>query len=318
MSFYCKIMDGRRDTLSKNSSENRLRTAFLLNFGFSIIEVIGGLFTNSIALLSDAVHDIGDSISLGLSWFLNEKSKKKPDTLYTYGYARYSLLGGLVSALVLIAGSIFLIIEAIPRIMNPETIKVPWLIGFAILGILINGIAALKTSKGHSLNEKMVSLHLFEDVAGWVALFISSIIMFFWDVPVLDPILSIIFTLYILTHVYKNIKAIFEIFLEKSPKGIDVLTILSILKTNSNIKEVHHVHTWTLEGNLIFMTLHVVMKSDLDKVQIVEEQKWIHHILSENGIHHATIELECDELCLSPDCDPINQVKDNHHHGHHH
>ena len=304
--------------MKRKTSENRLRTAFFLNFGFSILEIFGGLFTNSIALLSDAIHDIGDSLSLGLSWFLNEKSKKKPDSKYTFGYARYSLLGGLVSALVLIAGAVYLIIEAIPRIINPEEINVPWLIGFAVVGIIINGIAAFKTAKGHSINEKMVSLHLFEDVAGWVVLLISAIIMFFWDIPILDPILSILFTLYILTHVYKNIKAIFEIFLEKAPKGINIDAIASQLKLNPNIKEIHHVHTWSLEGNLILMTLHVVINSELDKNQVVEEQKWIHHALHDFGIHHATIEIECDDLCSNPDCDPISQVEETNHIGHHH
>ena len=296
--------------------ENRIRTAFFLNFSFSIIEIIGGLVTNSIALISDAVHDFGDSISLGLSWILNEKSKKKPDNLFTFGYARYSLLGGLISAIVLIVGSTWLIIEAVPRLINPQPINIPWLIGFAILGILINGIAAIKTAKGHSLNEKMVSLHMLEDVAGWFALLISAILMLFFDIPILDPILSIVFTLYILSHVYKNVKAIIEVFLEKAPSGIDIENIINQLRNNSNIKDVHHVHAWTLEGNLVLMTLHVVVKENLQKEQIILEQQWIHNLLLMMGVNHATIEIECDDYCPNQDCNPLEDI--NYHESHHH
>lgn len=297
-------------------NNNQIKTAFFLNLIFSIFEIIGGLFTNSIALASDAIHDFGDSVSLGISWILDHKSKKKPDESYTFGYARYSLLGGLISAIILVAGSTWLIIEAVPRIINPEPINIPWVIGFSILGIIINGIAAYKTAKGNSLNEKMVSLHLFEDVAGWVALLISAIIMNYVDVPILDPILSIIFTLIILSHVYKNVKKIIEVFLEKAPNGIDIHKIIKQMTDNPNIKDVHHVHTWTLEGNLVLMTLHVVMRDSLDKEQVIVEQKWIHHLLKDLGINHATIEIECDNHCLNEDCNPLENIEIDHSHHH--
>lgn len=309
----------RSDNLKKEKiKENRLKTAFLLNLSFSIFEIIGGFFTNSVALISDSIHDFGDSVSLGLSWFLSEKSKKKPDERYTFGYARYSLLGGLISAIILVAGSTWLIVESIPRIINPEPINIPWVIGFSIVGIIINGLAAFKTAKGSSLNEKMVSLHLLEDVAGWVALLTSAIIMSFVDIPILDPLLSIVFTLIILRHVYKNVKAIIVVFLEKAPKGIDVPGIINQLKSNPNIIDVHHVHIWTLEGNLVLMTLHVVMKDYLEKEQVVIEQKWIHHLLADLGVNHATIEIECDNHCINQDCNPVEDLDlDNHDHHHH-
>jgi len=303
--------------MPNKTKENRLRTAFFLNFFFSILEIIGGLFTNSVALLSDAVHDIGDSISLGLSWFLNEKSKKKPDEKYTYGYARYSLLGGLISAIVLIIGSTLLIIESIPRIMNPVEINVPWLIAFAIVGIAINGYAAFRTSKGHSINERMVSLHLFEDVFGWIVLLISSIVMAIWDFPILDPLISIAFTLYIMTHVYKNLKLIVEIFLEKAPKGIDIEAIRNQLLTHPLIDDIHHIHIWTLEGNLVLMTFHALMNADSSKETIIETQSWIHEVLEESGIHHSTVELECGGICYGEECDPISETEPENQHHHH-
>ncbi len=301
----------------KHKKENRLKTAFFLNFIFSIIEVVGGFLTNSVALFSDAIHDLGDSLSLGLSWFLNEKSKKKPDQNYTYGYARYSLLGGLISSLVLLIGSTILVIEAIPRLLSPEPVNVPWLFGFAILGIIINGIAALKTSKGHSLNEKMVSLHLLEDVGGWAILLVSSIVMMIWTVPILDPILSIGFTLYILSHVYRNLKAIFEIFLERSPKNINLNELREALINHELIKDIHHIHIWTLEGQLTLLTMHVQMESSASKEKVTDTQKWIHETLLSFGIHHSTVEIECFQPCETVDCDPGASIDEPHHHHHH-
>ncbi len=300
----------------KHKSKNRLKLAFFLNFGFSILEVVGGVLTNSIALLSDAVHDIGDSFSIGMSWFLNEKAKKKPDSKYTYGYARYSLLGGFISAIVLLIGSTILIIEAIPRILSPEDINTTWLIGFAIVGVVVNSVAAFTTSKGHSLNEKMVSLHLFEDVFGWVALLISAIVMSIWDIPILDPILSILFTLYILTHVYKNVKAIFEVFLEKAPTKYNIEVIKSRLEAHPSVLNIHHIHLWSLEGNLALMTFHAQMRSSMTKAQILETQNWMHSLLEEFDIHHATIEFEYELDLSCEECDPGSEIEEHPHHHH--
>ncbi len=302
--------------MKKTNPKNRLKLAFFLNFGFSILEVIGGIFTNSIALLSDAVHDIGDSFSIGMSWFLNEKAKKKPDSKYTYGYARYSLLGGFISAIVLLVGSIILIIEAIPRILNPEEINTTWLIGFAVIGVLVNGWAAYSTSKGHSLNEKMVSLHLFEDVFGWVALLISAIVMSIWDIPILDPLLSIIFTLYILTHVYKNVTAIFEVFLEKAPEKYNLDVIKSRLEAHPKVLNIHHIHLWSLEGNMALMTFHAQMRSAMTKAQLRETQNWMHTLLEEFDIHHATIEIEFELDSSCDECDPGSEIRESIHHHH--
>ena len=164
------------------------------------------MYVNSVAILSDAIHDLGDSLSLGTAWYLDRKSKQESDQKFSFGYARFSLLGALINSVVLIAGSIFVIKEAVERLLAPETTDARGMFFFALVGIAVNGYAALKLSGGISMNEKVVSWHLLEDVLGWVAILIASIVLFFYDVPFLDPALSIAFTLYVLWNVIKRLK----------------------------------------------------------------------------------------------------------------
>ena len=187
-------------------SEKRIFLSFILNFAFTIFEFIGGLITNSVALLSDSIHDLGDSISMGIAIVLEKKSKKKPDYDFTYGYRRYSLIGALISSMILLAGSAIIIFEAINRLLHPETINSELVIYFAIVGVVVNGLAALNLKKGKTINEKVISLHLLEDVLGWVALLIAAIVMYYTEIVILDALLSLVFTLYIIYHVMKNLK----------------------------------------------------------------------------------------------------------------
>ncbi len=193
-----------------------IKVAFWLNLTFCILEFAGGLFTNSVAILSDALHDLGDSFSLGLAWYFQKISQRKRDKLFSYGYKRFSLLGALINSMILLIGSVFIVREAIPRILHPETSNAQGMIIFALIGIAVNGAAVLRLKKGSSINERVISLHLIEDVLGWVAVLIAAVVMLFVDVPVLDPLLSLLITGYILYNVVKNLKQIicFLIILE--------------------------------------------------------------------------------------------------------
>ena len=163
---------------SHDHSGKNLKVAFFLNLTFTILEFIGGIYVNSIAIISDAVHDLGDSLSLGTSWYLDSKSKKNANSKYSYGYRRFSLLGALINSVVLIAGSVYVIYEAVGRILEPEHSDAQGMVIFAIIGVLVNGYAAYKLSSGKSMNEKVVSWHLMEDVLGWVAVLIVAIGIF--------------------------------------------------------------------------------------------------------------------------------------------
>jgi len=189
----------------KDESASRIAMAFFLNVGFTIIEFIGGWLTNSTAIMADAVHDLGDSLSIGSAWFLNRLGRKSADTEFTYGYRRLSLFGALINGLVLIAGSLWVLGEAIPRLANPVMPVTEGMLALAILGVTVNGIAAYRLSKGNTLNEKVLNWHLLEDVLGWVAVLIISIVLQFADWPILDPLLSVGFTLFILFNVCRNL-----------------------------------------------------------------------------------------------------------------
>jgi len=298
-------------------SEKRILLSFILNFAFTIFEFIGGLITNSVALLSDSIHDLGDSISMGIAIILEKKSKKKPDYDFTYGYRRYSLIGALISSMILLVGSAIIVFEAINRLLQPEPINSELVIYFAIVGVVVNGLAALNLKRGKTLNEKVISLHLLEDVLGWVALLIAAIVMYFTEIVVLDALLSLVFTLYIIYHVVKNLKKIFKVFLEATPNNMDITKIISKLEQVDHVLEVHHVHLWSLEGNVPLITFHATLPDELDSKQVSAIQNQMNTILKGLGIRHSTIQVEFSDFnCIEEDCsseEALNKAYIHHH-----
>ena len=282
-----------------HNSVKNIKIAFFLNFFFTIIEFIGGFLTNSVAIMSDALHDLGDTFSLGLAWFLEKFSSKKRTDKFSYGYKRFSLLGAFINAIILLIGSLFILSEAIPRIINPETSNAQGMLILAIFGILVNGYAVYKTSKGKTMNEKIISWHLLEDVLGWVAVLIVSIIMFFTNIQILDPILSILITIYILWGVLKNLKATSLLFLQATPNALDVKVIDEVLKETSSIKGIHDTHIWSLDGEENVLSTHIIINKDSSSKDIILLKSEIKNKLKNLGIQHSTLEIEFD----NEDCD---------------
>ena len=289
--------------------EKNMLLAFLLNFSFSILEFLGGLFTNSIAIVSDSVHDLGDALSIGVAFFLEKKSKKEPDQNYTYGYARYSALGAIITSSILLAGSILVIYNSIRRIFSPVEISYDGMIVFAIFGFVMNFLAMYITKDGHSLNEKVVNLHMLEDVFGWVLVLIGAVVMRFTDLIVIDPILSIIVSAYIFTHVIKYFKEVIDLFLEKTPKNISIKEIEKQILNIKNVVGIHHIHIWSIDGNNNYATMHLVIsKNDKCVKDAVRNE------LKTFGISHVTIEIEMpNEKCDSKEC-CIEKTEGKHHH----
>ncbi|UII21229.1 cation diffusion facilitator family transporter [Fulvivirga ligni] len=280
-----------------------IKTAFFLNLGFTILELVGGILTNSVAILSDALHDLGDSLSLGLSWYFQNLSSKGRDKKFSYGYKRFSLLGAIINSAVLLTGSIIIIYEAIPRILNPEQPSTKGMIALAIVGILVNGAAVLKLRKGSSINEEVVSLHLLEDVLGWVAVLIGAIVMHFVDAPVIDPILSLGIAAFILFNVFKNLKKSFTIVLQGTPSNIDIALITKKIEALDDVKEVHDCHLWTMDGEYNIFSAHLVVPHKTTVDELAEMKKSVRTILEEMGIAHATLEFETqEEPCSLANC----------------
>jgi cobalt-zinc-cadmium efflux system protein len=286
-----------------SDSSRNIRFAFFLNLFFTVIEIIGGILTNSVAVLSDALHDLGDSISLGLSWFFDKFSKKKRDQEYTYGYGRFSLLAAFINSVVLITGSLIIFYAAIPRLINPQQPDAQGMILLAILGIVFNGIAVLRVKKGKSMNERVISWHLLEDVLGWVAVLIASILMLFWDLPILDPLLSLLFTSYILYNVFQNFRQTIRIFLQGKPENFDMEKLNSSLLKLNNLLSLHDVHVWTMDGAYYVMTLHIVVKDNISNEEILVLKSQIREACHHMDIEHVTIEVEFEsEKCELEQC----------------
>lgn len=292
-------------------TEKNILIAFLLNLFFSIFEFFGGLFTSSVAIMSDSIHDLGDAISIGISYFLEKKSKQKPNDVYTYGYVRYSIIGSFITTVVLLVGTMVVVYSAIKRIINPVSINYNGMLVFAIIGLVINFIAAYSTREGDSLNQKAVNLHMLEDVFGWAVVLVGSIIMKFTDFSLLDSILSLCLASFLLVHIFKNLKSILDLFLEKTPKNIDTKHLKEHLLEIEGVKDVHHIHIWSLDGVNNFATMHVVSNDYSIKKEIREE-------LKEHGINHTTIEIENeDEECEHRECKIETEVSHSGHHHHH-
>lgn len=279
-------------------SVKNIKVAFFLNVAFTILEFIGGLYINSIAVISDAVHDLGDSLSLGTSWYLQHKSGQKANKKYTFGYHRFSLLGALINSVVLLVGSVYVIYHAVGRIITPEHSDATGMFFFALLGIAVNGYAAWKLSSGKTLNEQVVSWHLFEDVLGWGAILIVSIILHFKDIQYLDPALSLLITLYILWNAFKRLKETLNLFLQRNPEDIDLDKIEAQLISVSGIASIHATHTWSLDGSRHVFTTHAKLEKSVNLVRFLEIKKELKTILLTYPFEHFTIETELhDEIC---------------------
>lgn len=285
------------------SDVKNIKVAFFLNLSFTIIEIIGGILTNSVAILSDAVHDLGDSVTLGLSWYFQKLSKKPRTKVYTYGYKRFSLLGALINSIILLVGSVVILFHAIPRLFYPQQPDTKGMLILAIIGVIVNGLAVLRLRKGSSINEKVVSLHLMEDVLGWLAVLIGALIMNFVDAPIIDPILSLVISLYIFFNVFRNMREGLRIILQGSPSKLDIDEVENILLTMINVDSVHDLHAWTIDGEFNILTIHVVLKEDIS----LEKQQKLKIDIRESmlglGVQHCTIEFELqDEDCEMDNC----------------
>ncbi len=277
-----------------NHNVKNIRLAFFLNIAFTIFEIIGGLFTNSIAILSDALHDLGDSLALGFSWYMEKVAQKGSTKRFSYGYRRFSLLSALVNILVLCGGSVFIILEAIPRLLNPEVTNAPGMVAIAVVGLVVNGIAVLRLKDAKGQNMKVAALHLLEDILGWAAVLVVAIVLLFYQWYILDAILSLVITLYVLVNAIRNFKQTLSLFLQGVPDDIDIPSIENIIKKQQFVKSIHHTHIWSLDGEHHVLTTHVKMLADSDRESIINVKQAIKELAEEHGFYHTTIEIELE------------------------
>ncbi len=287
---------------SHGADENIL-VAFFLNLFFVFVEIIGGLLTNSFAILSDAVHDCGDCAAIGFAYFMERFSNKAPDEKYTYGYRRYSLLSAIITSVILIFGSVLIIVGAIKRFSEPKEIQGLGMVLIAVFGVVINGIAVAKTHKGTGVNERAISLHLLEDVLGWIAVLIGSLFVYFFKWYFIDGLLSVLIAGFLLFESTRNIKDIFTILLEKTPDNIDVASFRAEVEKIEGVKDMHHLHIWSLDGEKTMATVHIKLSenSNLDELEKVKTR--VEALAIEYFIEHITIQIDTNSKQCCDHCD---------------
>lgn len=279
--------------VDQRSSRNLL-FALLLNVGFVGFEIVGGIRTNSVAILADAVHDASDALSLGLAWYLQRLSQRGADKLFTYGYRRFSVLGALITGVLLVSGLALVMWRAIERLQEPEPVHSLGMLGLAVIGILVNGAAFLRLYKGSSLNEQVVGWHLLEDVLGWVAVLIGAAVMAVADWPIIDPLLSLMIGALILFNVFGKLRRVALVFLQSVPEGFDLERFTAEVLRLPLVLSTHHTHVWTLDGERHVLTMHVVLAPSAQRSDIVHLRTTIIEMLRNQGVEHATIAFELE------------------------
>lgn len=273
--------------------------AFWLNAFFVAVEAVGGWATNSVAILSDALHDFGDCLSLGMAWFLAKKAERPRDGRYSYGYRRFSLLGGVFLSGVLTVSSAWMLAEAGRRLLAPEPVAAKGMLWIAVFGVAVNGAAALRVGRGTSLNERAVFLHVMEDALGWIAVLVAAAVMLFVDFPALDPILSVAIALWVLWNVVRNLRSVFRVLLQAVPEDVDPGELKAELLALGGVESLHDLHLWSLDGERHVMTLHLVTGED--DTQAVKQS--VVAVARRHRIAHVTIEFERPGTLCATDCD---------------
>lgn len=290
-----------------------LQVAFLLNLLFTIIEIGGGIWSNSVAILSDAVHDAGDCLSLGMAWYLHQMSLRRADARFTYGYRRLSLLGALLTGIVLSGGLGFVIWESVSRLGNPEQVNAPGVIGIAALGVILNAAAAWRLHGGQSLNETLAGWHLLEDTLGWAAVLVGGIVMAIADVPIVDPIIAILISALVLWNVVRNLRRVALVFLQAAPHGFDSEEFNATLMALPHVIDAHHTHTWSLDGERHVFSTHLVLQPSSDREQILNVKQQVHDLLRKHAFEHITVEIElAGERCAAGFEPPVDSSVPDH------
>lgn len=266
--------------------------AFLLNLVFSIIELIFGFLFKSSAILADAVHDFGDALAIGLSFVTERMSDKRADQNFSLGYKRFSLLGAMITSSILISGSVFLIVENFPKLFHPEVVNKEGMLILGVIAIMINVLASLVVHKGKTANEAILSLHFLEDILGWLAVIVVSIVLRFTDWYFLDPLLSLVISAFILSKAVPKFWDNGKLFLNATPKELDFISLEAELLDLEGVENLNQLNVWTSDGLNHQAVVHICKTSHLTD-QAVKEQ--IYTCLSSHHIQLLALEIDQDQ-----------------------
>ena len=281
-------------------SSRNMTIAFLLNFSFAIIEFIFGLLFHSSAVLADAIHDTGDALAIGLSTLFEKISARKEDRNYTLGYKRYSLLGALLTSVILLVGSTLVIVENVPKLFAPERVNYDGMLVLGIAAIVVNIAASRVVSHGHSHNESILSLHFLEDILGWIAVIVVSLILRFTDWYFLDPMLSLFIAGFILSQALPKFWENIQIFLDHVPSDVDLSQLYREIAALENVRAITQLNVWTTDGLEKFAMLHICLENPnlLAETQAVLRQKLLAYGIAKVTIQTDESLQEHQEYCI--------------------
>ena len=287
--------------------------AFFLNLTYAIVEFIAGGIFGSSAVLADSVHDLGDAIAIGISAFLETISNREEDNQYTLGYKRFSLLGALVTAIILMTGSVLVILENVTKILNPQPVNDEGILWLGIIAITINVLASLVVGKGKTKNESILSLHFLEDTLGWLAVILMAIVLRFTDWYILDPLLSLVISFFILSKALPRFWSTLKIFLDAVPEGIDIKQVKSGLEQLDNVASLNQLNLWTMDGLEKNAIIHLCLE---DWEQMTETKNQVRQLLEERGIQNITIEVDTSQSDHSQHKRRVTALEQPHEHQH--
>ena len=289
--------------------------AFFLNLSFAIVEFIAGGVFGSSAVLADSVHDMGDAIAIGVSAFLETISNREEDSHYTLGYKRFSLLGAMVTAVILMTGSVLVILENITKLFHPQPVNDEGILWLGIIAVSINVLASLVVRKGKTKNESILSLHFLEDILGWLAVILMAIILRFTDWYILDPLLSLVISFFILSKAIPHFWSTLKIFLDAVPEGVDIKQVKSRLEQMNYVASVNQLNLWTMDGLEKNAIIHVCLE-DVKHMEVCKES--IRDLLKDCGFQNITIEVDADLASHQIHKRNMAELEESYDHDHHH
>lgn len=295
------------------SSKTSIWLAFFLNLSYAIVEFIAGGIFGSSAVLADSVHDLGDAIAIGISALLETISNREEDRQYTLGYKRFSLLGAMLTAVILMIGSVLVILENVTKIVHPQPVNEKGILWLGIIAVAINVLASLVVRKGKTKNESILSLHFLEDTLGWLAVILMAIILRYTNWYILDPLLSLVISIFILSKAIPRFWSTLKIFLDAVPEGVETSDLEKDLEALSNVKSVNQLSIWSMDGLENNAVVHICIK---DWEQIMETKEVVRQFLEERGVQNITIEVDSSQSNHAQHRRRVTALEQNH--GHHH
>ncbi|ORO79676.1 cation diffusion facilitator family transporter [Streptococcus oralis] len=297
------------------SSKTSIWLAFFLNLSYAIVEFIAGGIFGSSAVLADSVHDLGDALAIGISALLETISNREEDRQYTLGYKRFSLLGAMLTAVILMIGSVLVILENITKIAHPQPVNENGILWLGIIAVTINVLASLVVRKGKTKNESILSLHFLEDTLGWLAVILMAIILRFTDWYILDPLLSLLISIFILTKAVPRFWSALKIFLDAVPEGVETSDLEKDIEALANVKSVNQLNLWTMDGLEKNAIVHVCLE-EIEHIEYCKES--IRNLLKDYGFQNVTVEVDANLASHQTHKRKIEELEVGQSHGHYH